>query len=321
MAANTMNLDPFSKNSTLLEKTTKSHTFSPSLIGFYLCSFDTTFGLQILYSIPTNLRKSSEEHDILKTHYIWKVEHNPMRIDLKISEFVYSALQLHGSNSHKQDVTTTVEKPIFGIVLKIWKDGDSVHPDSLDQFRDDLQENYLSDIELLYKRQILKLNPTKRRKYLELTGKADEIGKALTIVWENLGNTISKTKPFFASQDLSISSSSIHAFSQESPRKNLYKNPITMRILHTEERGEEVLVILVNQLETLEEVKIKVSKKTEFFSENLWEQDLEEWPLKEDLILEFPRSTNLEGYMIKITSKNQTIAIKSLDIVPTDKKL
>ncbi|MHA1995024.1 MAG: hypothetical protein ACW97Z_10820 [Candidatus Hodarchaeales archaeon] len=314
MAANTMNIDPFSTNSTELEKSTKPHSFSSSLIGFYLCSFDTTYGLQILYSIPKKLRKNSEEHNILKTHYIWKVEHIPMRIDLKISEFIYTALQVHEFQS--QDIIGTVEKPIFGIVLKIWKDGDFIHPGVLERFRNDLQTNHWKDIEVLYKRQILKLNPTKRRKYLQYSDKAAKIGKSLQTLWENLGNKLTETRIFFSSQNLSISKSSLHSLDKKSPEKSFFKESVTMRILSTEESADEVLVILVNQTETLEEVKIKVSKKTEFFSENLWEQNLEEWPTKEDLILEFPRSSKLESYMLKISSKNQTVAIKSLDIEP-----
>ncbi|MHA2093406.1 MAG: hypothetical protein ACW98F_02065 [Candidatus Hodarchaeales archaeon] len=319
MAANTMEIDPFSTNSTMLEKSTKTHSFSSSLIGFYLCSFDTTHGLQILYSIPAKLRKNTEEHNILKTHYIWKVEHIPMRIDRKISEFVYSAFQLHQTNA--QRMGTTFEKPIFGVVLKIWKDGEFIHPEELIHFRDDLQTTHWEDIETMYQRQILKLNPTKRRKYLQLSEKAVEIGEALQSDWENLGNKISDSRTFLTSQNLSIPKSSLQSSAQESPEKSLFKDPITMRVLKVEESSEEVLVILINQMATLEEVKIRVSKKTEFFSESLWEQNLEEWPTKEDLILEFPRSSKLESYMLKISSKNQTVAIKSLDIDPTDTML
>ncbi len=321
MAANTMKIDPFSTKSMVLEKSPETRSFSSSLIGFYLCSFDTTYGLQILYTIPPSLRKSSEEHDILKTHYIWKVEHIPMRIDLKISEFIYSALQLHESDPQSPDVSATVEKPIFGIVFKIWKDGELIHPDALDQFRNDLQLDYYSDIELLYKRQILKLNPAKRRKYLQLADKAAEIGKFLKSEWENLVNNVSNIDIFFESQKLTFPDSTIISSEREDREKNLFKIPITMRVLQTEESSEEVLVILVNQLETLLDVKIRVSKKTQFFSENLWEQDLEEWAMKEDIILEFPRSSKLESYMLKITSKNHTVAIKSLEIGPADTKL
>ena len=314
-----MKIDPFSPNSTMLEKSTETHSFSSSLIGFYLCYFDTTYGLQILYSIPSKLRKNTEEHNILKTHYIWKVEHFPMRIDLKISEFVYSAFQFHPENA--QETEANLEKPIFGAVLKIWKDGEFIHPDELSHFQEDLQNNLWDDIELLYYRQILKLNPTKRRQYLQLSDRAAESGKALQSAWDNLGKKISETRTFFESQNLSIVKSSLQSSSRESPEKSYFKTPVTMRVLKTEESTEVVLVILVNQMESLEEVKIKVSRKTEFFSENLWEQNLEEWPTKEDLILEFPRSSKLESYMLKISSKNHTVAIKSLDIDPTDTKL
>ncbi len=321
MAANTMNIDPFGTNSTLLEKSTKTSPFSSTLIGFFLCSFDTTYGTQILFSLPAKLKKNSAEHDILKTHYIWKVEHIPIpiRIDLKISEFIYSALKLIGPKS--RDAEATVEKPIFGIVLKLWKDGEHIPLEMIEHFRDDLQINHWNEIEILYKRQILGLNPTKRRKYMQLSDKVAEIGKFLQTNWEDLGNKVSNTKMFFESQNLSIPKSSVYSTSQKSPGKSFFKDPVTMRVLDTKKQNDEVLVILVNQMETLEDVKIRVSKKTEFFSENLWEQDLEEWPTKEDLILEFPRSSKLESYLLKISSKNQTVAIKSLNIDSTDIKL
>jgi len=315
MAANTMNIDPFSTNSTELDKSTKPHPFSSSLIGFYLCSFDTTYGLQILFSIPATLRKNADEHNILKTHYIWKIEHIPMRIDLKISEFIYSAFQLHELQS--QNVADAVEKPIFGIVLKIWKDGEFIQPEALSQFREELITHHWKDIELLYTRQILKLNPTKRRKYLQYSEKAAEIRESLQEAWENFGSKIKESRIFFSSQNLTLTKPSVHSSYKKPQEKSYFKESVTMRILNAGESTEEVLVILVNQMETLEEVKIKVSKKTEFFSENLWDQDLEEWPTKEDLILEFPRSSILESYMLKISSKGQTVAIKSFDIDPT----
>ena len=74
------------------------------------------------------------------------------------------------------------------------------------------------------------------------------------------------------------------------------------------------MVILINQSEYLRDVLIQVSRRTEFFSEPIWEQELGEWPLKEDLILEFPRSNEVENYLIRISSKKTTIDIKSLEV-------
>jgi len=93
----------------------------------------------------------------------------------------------------------------------------------------------------------------------------------------------------------------------------LFKQRITMRILPSEETGG-LMVILINQSEHLRDILIQISKRTEFFSEPIWEQELEEWPLKEDLILEFPRSDTTENYLIKISSKRTTIDIKSLEV-------
>ena len=81
-------INPFSdltnKKSDFDEQISASRT---GLLAFFLCSFDTTRGLQILFSSPKKLPHGNDELDILKTHCVWKIEKTPLRIDLKFSDY------------------------------------------------------------------------------------------------------------------------------------------------------------------------------------------------------------------------------------------
>jgi len=147
MAAITMNVDPFSFNTTMVEKEPRVQSHS-NLIGFYICSFDISQGLQVLYSNPSKLKDNQEEVNTLKTHCIWRIEDIPIRIDLKFSEFIYSGFQLHELSS--PDVVATIDKPLYGIILKLWKDGPSVPSEALKDFKKDLQESHWDDITLQF---------------------------------------------------------------------------------------------------------------------------------------------------------------------------
>ena len=88
-----------------------------------------------------------------------------------------------------------------------------------------------------------------------------------------------------------------------------------MRIISLKD-SDRIIAILDNNGKLLKEVDITVSKSTDFFSEILWQQSIDEWPNKEDLILEFEKSSVQTNYLVKISSKNRTIAMKTLEVVP-----
>ncbi|MHA1206071.1 MAG: hypothetical protein ACTSSO_00725 [Candidatus Hodarchaeales archaeon] len=304
-----MNVDPFSFTTTMVEKKPRVQSDS-NIIGFYICSFDISQGLQVLYSYPSQLKDNQEEVNTLKTHCIWRIEYIPIRIDLKFSEFIYSAFQLHELSS--EEVVATRDKPLFGVILKLWKDGPPVHSDTLKELKKDLQELHWNDMKLLFRRKSLASNPSRRREYKKLLPEALRIEKTLQTTWEAFRGKISQTKVTL--QPISEEEDPNSILPKEGEcAADVFKRIITIRIVRIKE-SDQIILILINNGKLLKDVNITVSKSTDFFSEILWQQSVDEWPTKEDLVLEFHRSNELTNYLVKISSKNRTIAMKSLEI-------
>ncbi|MFX1282046.1 MAG: hypothetical protein ACFFB5_00260 [Promethearchaeota archaeon] len=306
-----MNIDPFFE--TNIKTTPNKQTFvsKVGLIGVFLCSFDTTYGLQILFSIPSKLQHDQNEINILKTHCVWKIENVPLRIDLKFSEFVYSAFQLQTTS---QEITPPKDQPIYGIVIKNWKDINPIPNEVYLDFKTTLESSIASELGLLYKRERLESNPIKKKEYKKLVKLTEKTERQLKSMWKKFCIRIGEKIDTFTTEIIpSPVNSSMVPIETSQCAQELFKQKITMRILSSEDTGG-LMVILVNQSEHLKDVLIQVSRRTEFFSEPIWEQELEDWPLKEDLILEFPRSDVVENYLIRISSRKTTIDIKSLEV-------
>ncbi len=310
-----MNIDPFFETNIKTTPDKQAFDLKVGLLGFFLCSFDTTHGLQILFSYPSKLQHDQNEINILKTHCVWKIEDIPLRIDLKFSEFVYSAFQLRPASQEETPAART--SPIYGIVIKNWKDINPIPTNTFLNFKTTLESTIGSDLELLYKREKLELNPIKKRQYKELVKQTVKIEQQLKAKWKKFVNSVSEKTVTFITEILpNQANSSLEPLETSLCAQELFKQKITMRILSPDDT-DGIIVILVNQSEHLRDVLIQVSKRTEFFSEPIWEQELEEWPLKEDLILEFPKSDVLENYLIRISSRKSTIDIKSLEVGTT----
>jgi hypothetical protein len=304
-----MNIDPFFETSIKTSPDKQTFDAKVGLIGFFLCSFDTTHGLQILFSYPTKLQNDRNEINILKTHCVWKIENVPLRIDLKFSEFVYSAFQLQRpEETHAEDNT------IYGIVIKNWKDIKPIPNETFLNFKTTMEKKISSHLDLLYNRERLESNPIRKREYKELLKQTDKIEQELKSIWKKFSGRVTEKRSTHTTEIIPTPvSSSMAPIETTLCAYDLFKQKITMRVLPSEETGG-LMVILINQSEYLRDVLIQVSRRTEFFSEPIWEQELEEWPLKEDLILEFPRSDAIENYLIRISSKKTTIDIKSLEV-------
>ncbi|UCE14921.1 MAG: hypothetical protein JSV04_07005 [Candidatus Heimdallarchaeota archaeon] len=305
-----MNIDPFFE--TKHDKITTKESFDSKvgIIGFFLCSFDTTSGLQILFSHPSKLQNEKNETNILKTHCVWKIENIPLRIDLKFSEFIYSAFQLQDPLETEKFIS--FDRPLYGIVIKKWKDSNPLPTRNMVEFKTIIETGIGSDLSLLYKRKIVASNPIRRREYKELSKKTASLEQFLKDSWKKFVNQLeddqgSSTENLEHLPDPTKIETSLCA-------QDLFKQKISMRILSPEEDSNRLMVVLVNQSESLQDVLIHVSKRTEFFSEPVWEQELDNWPLKEDLILEFDKSDEVEKYLIKISSRKTTIDIKSLEV-------
>jgi hypothetical protein len=304
-----MNIDPFFETSIKASPDKQTFDAKVGLIGFFLCSFDTTHGLQILFSYPTKLQNDRNEINILKTHCVWKIENVPLRIDLKFSEFVYSAFQLQRpEETHAEDNT------IYGIVIKNWKDTKPIPNETFLNFKTSMEKKISSHLDLLYNRERLESNPIRKREYKEILKQTAKIELELKSIWKKFSNRVTEKRSIHTTEIIPAPvSPSMAPIETTLCAHDLFKQKITMRVLPSEETGG-LMVILINQSEYLRDVLIQVSRRTEFFSEPIWEQELEEWPLKEDLILEFPRSDTIENYLIRISSKKTTIDIKSLEV-------
>lgn len=309
-----MSISPFSdltsKKSDFNEQKSASKT---GLLAFFLCSFDTTRGLQILFSSPKKLKKNQDELDILKTHCVWKIEKIPLRIDLKFSDFIYSAFQLH--EPLEEEITATKEKPLYGIVFKILKDSKQLPIETLNDFKLKIEQEEGSNLSILSKQNLLESNPIKRKKYKLLKEKSISIHKHLEYMWKEFKSQIIN----FVEQSFKIETSSSDNFTLLPIEVNYcspdyYKKKIAMRTAITAENPEQLLVMLLNQTESLRDVIIQVSKIKDFFSETIWVQELPKWPLKEELVLEFSKPDIDENYLIKITSRKRTIDIKSFEL-------
>ncbi|MHA1966279.1 MAG: hypothetical protein ACW964_00630 [Candidatus Hodarchaeales archaeon] len=309
-----MSIDPFSdltsKKSDVNEQISASKT---GLLAFFLCSFDTTRGLQILFSSPRKLQKNRDELDILKTHCVWKIEKIPLRIDLKFSDFIYSAFQLHGLL--EEEITATKEKPLYGIVFKILKDSIQIPIETLNDFKFKIELEEGSNLSTLSKQKLLESNPIKRKKYKLLTDKSINIHKHLEYMWKEFKNQIIDSMgQSFEVETLSSDNFALLPTEVNYCSTDYFKRKIAMRTATTIENPDQLLVMLLNQTEKLKDVIIQVSKVIDLFSETIWVQEVPEWPLKEELVLEFSKSDIDENYLIKITSRRRTIDIKSLEL-------
>lgn len=309
-----MSINPFSdltsKRSDFNEQISASKT---GLLAFFLCSFDTTRGLQILFSSPNKLQKNQDELDILKTHCAWKIEKIPLRVDLKFSDFIYSAFQLH--EPLEEENAATKENPLYGIVFKILKDSRQIPIETLNDFKFKIEQEEGPNLSILSKQNLLELNPIKRKKYKLLTEKSINIHKHLEYMWKEFKSQVID----LLGQSFKIETPSSDNFTLLPTEVNYcstdyFKRKIAMRTAITVENPDQLLVMLLNQTENLQDVIIQVSKTNDFFSETIWVQELPKWPLKEELVLEFSKSDIDENYLIKITSRKRTIDIKSLEL-------
>ncbi|MHA1330919.1 MAG: hypothetical protein ACTSR2_07570, partial [Candidatus Hodarchaeales archaeon] len=177
-----------------------------------------------------------------------------------------------------------------------------------------IEEKLGPQIILLHKKKKLKSNPLKRKEYKEIKEKVRPVEELLRKHWNffvaqyQILWTTTKSKS--EGEERTSEKTTHDAHMKES---GLFKPKIKMRIYNDEEPGK-VLVILANESKDITDVLIHVSKRTEFFSETIWEQKLAVWPSKEDIILEFNKSNEQQNFLIKISSKKNTITIKSLDI-------
>ncbi len=309
-----MNIDPFfSINKETIDSDKQTLESKTGLFGFYLCSFDITRGLQILYSSPIKMQKSQEEFDILKTHCIWKMEKIPLRVDLKFSDFIYSAFQLHDSSD--KEITATLKKPLYGIVLKINKENQHIPSKQLLNFKLKIEKEVGSKLKILSKRKEIESNPIKREKYKKLSNEALYLQNHLKQMWNDFKKKIlDKIESFPDTKDITLEKSSLLPKDASSCATNYFKKKISIRTISSEENPDQIFVMLVNQKNDLKDVSIHVSKTLEFFSETIWVQELPEWPVKEELILEFSKSDIDENYLIKISSRKTTVDIKSIEI-------
>ena len=305
-----MNGDPFSFNTMMVKKEARFRSHS-NFIGFYICSFDISQGLQVLYSYPSKLKDNQEEVSTLKTHCIWRIEFIPIRIDSKFSEFIYSGFQLHELSA--QEVVATAEKPLYGVILKLWKDGPPVPSNTLKEFKKDLQKFHWDDINLLYRRKSLSTNPSRRREYKKLLPEVTKIKTSLQATWEKFQSKISNTRVILDPHDGSSNQNSIGPDEAVSTT-GLFRRMITTRIMSIRD-SDRIVIILINNGKLLKDVTITVSKRTDYFSEIQWQQSVEDWPTKEDIVLEFQKLSVTTNYLIRISSKKRTIAMKSLEIV------
>jgi hypothetical protein len=309
-----MSIDPFSdlisKKSDFKEQISASET---GLLAFFIGSFDITSGLQILFSSPKKLQKNQDELDILKTHFVWKIEKIPLRIDLKFSDFIYSAFQLH--DPLEEEITATKEKPLYGIVFKILKAYKQIPVDFFKDFKSKIEREERTNLSILSKQKLLESNPIKRKKYKLLTEKSVRIHNHLEYIWEEFKNQIvSFTEQSYYTEIFSADNSSLLPIDINYRSTDYFKRKIAMRTASTIENPNQIFVMLLNQTENLKDVIIHVSKTIDLFSETIWVQELPEWPLKEELILEFSKPEIKENYLIKISSRKTTIDIKSLEL-------
>ena len=304
-----MNIDPFFDVNFELDSKHNQLNSNVGVVGFFLCAFDTIKGLQILFASPESLSESQAELSILKTHCIWKLDDIPIRIDLKFSEFVYSAFQLHPSIQKSSD-----NDVLYGVVLKLWKDNNPLDADAIYRFKTTLENDFKSDFDIIYKSKQLESNPVVRRKFNELQPKVREIKRSIIEKWEEFKGSLTQILSTPPKSILPTSDSNLIPSDAGVCVRDFFKDRIKLRIMELEENPDQLLVALENQSENLTDVKISISRSSDFFGEKVWEEEIKIWPMKEDLLLEFDKGTELERFLIKITSRNSTIAMKSIEL-------
>ncbi|MHA1974121.1 MAG: hypothetical protein ACTSW1_14070 [Candidatus Hodarchaeales archaeon] len=303
-----MYLDPFFSDKSEGEKHADMDLTNSSNLSMFLCLFDVVQGLQVFFSVPDKLKEDKDEINILKTHCIWKIDKIPMRIDLKFSNYTYAAYLLNinpenGGKSGTNDI-------IYGLVIKLPKKVNVSENTLMIELKSVIEEKLGPQIMLLHMKNKLKSNPLKRKEYKELKAKTRPVEELLKKHWN-----------FFVTQYQILNQATKNKEEDKEKQTNntplkkpgLFKPKIKMRVYHDQE-PDKILVILGNDGKDITDVLIHVSKRTEFFSETIWEQKLAVWPSKEDIILEFHKSDQKQNFLIKISSKKNTLTIKSLDI-------
>ncbi|WP_455142117.1 hypothetical protein [Candidatus Hodarchaeum mangrovi] len=281
--------------------------------SFFLCSLDNIDGLLLLYSIPPHLKDDQNEKNILKTHSIWKIDDIPIRVDLKITNYIYAAVLL---NENLQSDYKNLNQRIYAIIIKLSKT-QQIENTFLLSLKKKIEEIVSVNIDLLHKREKYTSNPLKKQFFLKNALKIARLNRQfeeawLTFIFNLSQSSNKKTSTTLPEEIIEEKSSDIIKYSTP-----LYKQKISMRTFSTDDDPGHILVILFNEKNIdLKDVLIHVSKRSEFFSETVWEQKLDLWPQKEDIILDFTQSDEIQNYLIKVSSRKTTIAIKSLKIDP-----
>jgi len=305
--------DPFFDTQLNRSEDSALSKITPTASGFFLCSFDNINGLLILFTTPSYFKNDQNEVNILKTHCIWRIDDIPVRIDLKINEFVYAAFLLDEKSFSNY---SKLNQRIYAIVIKLSEDQQIENTVFLN-LKKKIEQIISPNIDLLHKREKYASNPLKKKFFKENASKILEIERQLEQAW----NSFKFKLPQFNANVISTVTSE-EILEEKIPDSSkyttpLYKQKISMRTFSSNDDPSQIHVILYNEKNIdLRDVLIHVSKHSEFFSETVWEQKLDYWPQKEDIILDFTQSDETQNYLIKISSRKTTIAIKSLKIDP-----
>lgn len=308
-----MNSDPFFDTELNHSEDSTLSKITPSTSGFFLCSFDNINGLLILFTTPSYLKNDQNEVNILKTHCIWRIDDIPVRIDLKITEYLYAAFLLD-EKSFSNYIKSN--NRIYAIIIKLSEDQQIENTVFLN-LKKKIEQIISPNIDLLHKREKYSSNPLKKKFFKENASRIIEIERQLEEAWNSFKFNLQQ---FNANVTSTVTSEEI--LEENVPESSkyttpLYKQKISMRTFSSNDDPGQIHVILYNEKNIdLKDVLIHVSKHSEFFSETVWEQKLDYWPQKEDIILDFTQSDEIQNYLIKISSRKITIAIKSLKIDP-----
>jgi len=312
-----MNNDPFFNTKSEDEEDSIQTRTALTEAGFFLCSFDNLNGLLVLFTVPSYLKNDQNEVNILKTHCIWRMDDIPIRIDLKITDNVYAAFLLGGST--QLDYINPNQR-IYAVVIKLSKDQKIENKSFLD-LKEQIEQIIIPNVELLHNREKYSSNPLKRKLLTENATKIKKVEKQLEETWNAFKFNLTQFD-----RNIAIITPLKETIEEKLPDMSkystpLYKQKISLRTFSTNDDPDQIHVILVNEKNIdLKDVLIHVSKHSEFFSETVWEQKLDLWPQKEDIILDFTQSDEPQNYLIKISSRKTTVAIKSLKIDPMLKK-
>ncbi|MFW9991027.1 MAG: hypothetical protein ACFFD4_03100 [Candidatus Odinarchaeota archaeon] len=296
-----------------------------------LACWDCVRGNEVCACYPSSYMNDKSFMNRILSHSIWFLEDNlgdeflDERIDVEFQGQVLSAFYIDLTPAPAEEHCTQrfllfIESPIDQSLLV-----DQIHPILKRRLNEELGEG----LPALLEKKRLASSKIRRPNYQEKIKKGEEVEEKLVRIWEevikdNLNNRARTSE--LKDQDLDVPAPRGTSSEEDTDREADSKKPAliqrvkfftpeTVEIsLDLPSEGDICHVVIKNSLKDLDNVTIRVSQVSEFFSENVFSEAIGTFQLMEQLMFEIPRENENRSYIIEVRSGKKKIKMHQVDI-------